>query len=533
MKKVAHIYAYDTTSLLPLAQFLSVDKWEIVVGTNTAKVFLENNLAFTLNDALNSNTLWLDSFLNLVKLIENTRYGEDEYITKQENILLLCITFPPIFHPKKEEIERLTVSQTIAFPYMSLIRAAAYNYQNVLLLTDPDDYKEAIVQLKTHSVSMDFRLYLVGKALNLTASYDSSLSSTILYAGKNLIFPKYYVTPYKKAYTLSQGSNPQQSAVLYTTDMEGSALAGSKKVQGPRISYNLVHDYFIAWSVISIFLKTLKAPYEVPSTDKDNYNYSTLFTPAVSKVFIIGIKHGNLIGAALGEDTIEAFGKAYSYSPSSYDRSCIGCSSIIDEKAASMLVNKSFYAIIAPDFTPNAMEILKQNAQLRLISASNIVNNTFEYISIDGGILMQSVDRTLFSSWHVVTNRRPTQVQSDALAFGTLINMKAKSDSVLILRGETVIGFSQSCPSREQALSYALEDAARYLSTNQVIADNDDTVLISDSSIVYSKSATRLKELNVRAILQEGGDDSDDKLIEYCNSSGIAMVFIGMRHIAL
>lgn len=530
MKKRALLYTQDPSGIEGLAKFLVQDDWEIVSNGEAAKVLSQNNFPYIANEALNSQTQWSDTFLSTLKTIIGTRLDNQSIAPNADNIFLVCINI-------KKQVNGTTNTQiffdnTIDLKYITLIRAAAQNYMNVIVLTDPDDYEDTIIQMMTTSMTNDFRLYLAGKALNFTAVYDSAYSNYILFNGHITDFPKNLVIPYSKMRKLSQGSNPNQSACLYTQGVPKSALAGSHKIQGKDISYNLVRNYFIAWNVVSVFLSVLKNPFEVPSVDCQGYTYSTLFTPAVDFVFVVAVKHGNIIGAALGRDVQDAFNKAYTYCPDGFARSCIGCSSVVDKDAAIDLLNKPFYCIIAPDFTKDARKVLAQNKEIRLIVASNISQCNFEIASIDGGILTQTCDNTLFKKWYVVTRRRPTQEQVDALAFGVMINMKLKSDAVTIVNDNTIIGSAVALSSRQLALFCALTDAERSFKNNLTNIDTSAEVLVSDTSVMYYPGdLDRLLNLGIKAILQEGGAQSDDELIAFCNEHNIAMVFTHSRHI--
>lgn len=524
MKKKAIIYTEDTTNLEGLAQYLVRDNWEITSAGNAAKVLAENNYPFIMNEALVSETQWSDTFLNTLKTIISTRVDTHNMIINNDNIFLVCINFQ--MHP----------NTLIDTKYVALVQAAARNYMNVIVLTDPNDYDDIAVCLMTASITNDHRLYLAGKALNMISVYDACLSNYILSNEQQIDFPEHLVIPYKKMRRLSQGSNPHQAACLYIQEValngyNANVLSGTRKIQGKEIGYNLVRNYFIAWDEVSVFLNILKNPFEVSSVDCTGYAYSTLFTPAVNYVFVIGVKHGNIIGASLGKDAEDAFGKAYAYSPQSFTRACLGCSSVIDKDAATALVDKSFYGIIAPDFTKEARKILAQNKELRLIVASNTARGTYEFTSLDGGLLSQSTDRVMFKKWFVVTKRRPNQAQIDALAFGVMLSMKARSDSVVILNDNTIIGFSIAKSTREQALDTAIEDAKQSFKNHITSSNTDAEVLVADTSILITERLAEIVELGVKAILQEGGASDDDALIDFCNKNDISMVFTKMRHL--
>ena len=179
-----------------------------------------------------------------------------------------------------------------------------------------------------------------------------------------------------------------------------------------------------------------------------------------------------------------------------------------------------------------AREILAKTNSLRLIVASNTVSGFYETATIDGGLLAQISDHTLFKHWNVVTTRRPTQAQIDAMAFGTMISLGAKSDSAIIINDSAAIGISFGQPNRRKAVLLAVEDAKECFKNGLTSSDTSAEILVSDTSIPFDDKIRNAVEIGVKAIIQTGGSSSDQQLIDYCNENDIAMVFTGMRHIA-
>lgn len=535
--KRALLFPQDPTAVEGLAKYLVSDGWEILSNGPAAKVLTGNSIPYTSQDALDAPAQSNELFLATLRSIISTRLNDEVATRGANNIFLVCINLTKI-PPATSGSVVYFGDYSIDLRYITLIRAAAQNYMNIIVLTDPDDYEDTVIQMMTTSMTNDYRLYLAGKALNFTAVYDATYSNYILFNGHTRDFPKNLVIPYKRLRKLSQGNNPQQLACLYSQDVPNSALSGSHKIQGKDISYNLVSNYFMAWAVVSIFLTTLKNPFEVPSVDCEGYAFSTLFTPAVNFVFVVAVKHGNIIGSALGANLSDAFQKAYKYSPEIFSRSCLGSSCVVDKEAALILADKPFYSIIAPDFTKDARKILSQNKNLRLVVASNSNRNDFQTKSIDGGILVQSGDKSMFKKWNIMTRRRPNQAEVDSLAFAVMINMRAKSDAVTIAGDTTIIGNSLAQPSRENALHYALDEAdfviksGKFPTLQGSQTASPGLVLVSDTSIKYfPNDLERIHCVGVSAILEEGGSECDDELIAFCNEHNIALVFTRMRHI--
>lgn len=539
MKKKALIFTENSDGVLELAQFLLSDEWEIISNGNAAAILQSAHIPFITNEALQSTTQWNDTFLNTLRSIISTRLDSSNLVSASDSIFLVCINIDQNVRgnitPKStidDDDQNPYSGDYIDVKYISLIRAAARNYRNVIVLTDPEDYSDTIIQLMTGSMSAKYRLYLAGKALNFTAVYDAAFSNRILFRQKMTDFPKSLIVPYRKLSGVSQGLNPGQAATLYTYDRSTSVLSGVKKLQGTNTTFGHTVNYFFAWDIVSMFLQTLKNPFEVQSTDHEGHIFPTLFTSMVDNVLVVGVKHGNLIGAALGEDAQTAFQKAYNYSSESFERACIGCSSVIDKDAAEALSDKGFYLIIAPDFTKEARSILARDRDLRLVVSSNYSSDGYEVRSVDGGILAQSIDKVMFKKWVFMTHRRPTQEQADSLALAVMLNMKAKSDSVLILNDTTIIACSVAMPSRKKALRFALQEAKNSFDNHLTRSDTSDEVLVCDTSIAFDNDVMEcVAAIGVKAILEEGGEDTDAQMIDFCEKHNIALVFTKVRHI--
>lgn len=533
MKKKAIIYAENTDKLLILANYLSQDDWEIISDGETAEFLAKNLIPYTMEPSLSSTSKGHDRFNSIINLVLNSKQ-EDDYdsFDFDDSISLVCINVLPKYNIISQFLEESSSENCIDIKHISLIRAAAKNYSNVMILTDPEDYQEAIIQLKTECITKPFRLYLAGKALNITAAYDARCAYSILFQQEQVDFPNYLVLPYKKSRHLSQGANPHQQAWLYSQELYNSALSGIKKIQGKELDYNIIKNYFAAWNIVSMFLKIIKNPFEVPSTDSSGYSYSTQFSPAAGSVFTIGIKYGNPIGAALGADVCSSFSKTLNHASETFDGATLGCSAVIDRESALILEKMTLAAIIAPDFTKEAREILAGNSSIRLIIASNTVNGSYETAPIDGGQLVQTSDHTLFKHWHVVTKRRPTQAQIDAMAFGTMISLGTKSDSAIVINDSAAIGISFGQPNRRKSVLLAIDDAKECFKNGLTSADTNAEILVSDTSIPFDDKLQNAVDIGVKAIIQTGGSSSDQQLIDFCNEHDISMVFTGMRHMA-
>lgn len=538
MKKKAILYTTNFEKLATLAQYLVHDDWEILSAGETAKFLAENNIPYTFTKQLEHNANSDDSFINLIhSVLAAGRNLLASSFSTESVVNLVCMNVEPTFHKINDFLEVDKTDNCIELKEMTLLASAAKNYMNVVVLCDPADYQEAIVQMKNDSISDEFRLYLASKALNQVAACNAANSVSISEGLEANSFPPYFMVPFKFVGKLHHGSNDHQSAYLYSLNDQSGALSGMKKIQGKEMNLNLYENCFAAWKAISIFTRILKSPFTVDSVDCNNYPFTTQFTPAASSVFTIGIKNSNPIGAALGGTLLESFRKTYSCEPDSFKGSTFGCSSVVDEEAARELVKVDFRAIIAPDFTKEAKEIFSAKKDMRLVIASRFISDYYEMATIDGGFMLQEPDSKMFTKLSVVTQKRPTQAQVDSMAFGMLVAMTCKSDAAVVVNDFSAVGISAGNTSRKRAVRYALQDASEYFENNQnnnlICKDRNSEILISDSVIYFDEYAKKLADVGIKAIIQTGGVECDAEFIQYCNDHDISMIFTGIQHLSV
>lgn len=538
MKKKAILFTTNFEKLATLAQYLVHDNWEILSAGQTAKFLENNNIPYTFTKSLENNANSDDSFITLVhEILASGRNLMASSFSSESVINLVCMDVEPKIRKINDFYEIDKPDNCIDFKSTALLSAAAKNYMNVVTLCEPSDYEEAIVQLKTESLTNEFRLYLAGKALNQISAYNASDSISISIGMKPNSTPPYYMVPFKFSNKLHHGSNNHQEAFLYSLDDKFCALSGMKKIQGKEMNFNLYENCFVAWKAISMFIRILKSPFTVESVDCGNNPFTTQFTPAASSVFTIGIKNSNPVGASLGATLMESFRKTFYCEPDSFNGSTFGCSSIVDEETARELVKVDVRAVIAPDFTKEAKDVFAEKKDVRLVIASRLISDFYEISSVDGGFLLQQPDSKMFTKLNVVTQKRPTQAQVDSMAFGMLVAMTCKSDAAVVVNDFSAVGISAGNTSRKRAVRYALQESAEYFeqnSNNNLIShERNSEILISDSVIYFDDYVKTLADVGVKAIIQTGGTEKDAEFIQYCNEHDISMIFTGIQHLSV
>lgn len=541
MIKRAILHVENTDKLVDFAKYLSSSGWTILSANNTEEHLRNNKIPVQQEPALVENNYFVNESYQLIRRLLLTRldqpnYNEAQQQIEENNIFILCVNVTPVVN-----INMLTQNQAAPIRPLNLyittvLKSAFVNYENILILTDPADYEEAIIQLKTDNITKEFRTYLAAKALNLVSAYDGGLAASILHSKQyGIDFTNYLSLPFRKESLLKQGSNAHQLACLYKTPTEKGLLNNYLRSQGVNLTYNLTADVAFAWEQISSLFSILKNQFLIKSETSDGYEFTTQFTPLTGTVFTLAVKLNSIVGAALSTNVLDSFKKTYTYDTENIKDVIFASSAVIDEYAAAEIVNCSFGALIAPGYTPKAKEILAGNKKIQLISASKSNDLNYDGRLINGGLIVQQKDTSLFDHWIVKTKKRPSQFQTDEMALGMLLVMGSRSYSTILIKDNAVVGIAEACPSVTQAMDEVYANAQKHCKMNKTgncdkaIAD----ILVCDAAIPFSDSVKKIIDSGITAIIHTGGANADNDFINYCDEKGIVMVFTEMSHIKL
>jgi len=541
MAKQAIIHVENTQNIIEFAEFLHKSGWEILSANKTEELLQKNKIPVTHEAALEENNLYVQESSGLVRRVLLSRIDSNQMISQsgQDNsIFIVCANIFPFLDVNIDKKGKQPETEIKPFTLFvsTLLRNSFTNYENLMILTDPADYKEAIIQLKTDNVTKDFRLYLAAKALNLISAFDGGIAASILQSEKfNIKFLNYISFPFKKELNLQLGTNPQQKASLYRTPVDFGALNGFSKLTGKDISYTMAADATFAWDQIHSLYSLLKNQYTVKSENKDGYPFTTQFTPLTGTVFSIIIKMLNILGAGVSSNVLESFHRAYSYDTQNIMGATFGCSAVIDANAAHEISTCGFSVIIAPGFTPEAKEILSEGKHTKLITSGKANKIGLDGKLINGGIILQELDDKPFTHWKITTKNRPSQGIADEMAFGMRMVMSARSYSAVLVKENSIVGIAQSCLSNLEALERVLADAnqrkKRLEDYGYVLPGPIADVLVCDTAIPFCDQIKNITDAGVSAIIQPGGTASDSDFIEYCDERNLVMVFTDMTHI--
>ena len=366
--KKALISVFYKDGILDFARYLAGNGWEILSTGGTKKHLQENGVPVTdvasvtgFPECLDGRVKTLHPHIHagLLAVRDNPAHMAALEQAGIDPIDLVCVNLYPFFEKVQAGLSFAETVEFIDIGGPTMMREAAKNWQDVLVITDPADYPETEAALtasgqNASAVPAELKRRLAGKVFNLTSAYDAAVSRFML-AGED--FPAYFDVPLKKSMTLRYGENGHQKAALYLTADKTGAFGGMEQLQGKELSYNNIRDLDVAWKAVYAFTRHLRNGGEIPGNDFSAYNgilagkdaagnpadpcgtpVSVHFSGAAGKVFTIALKHNTPCGAALGGSVLESYRKTYNCDPVSVFGGIIGCSAEIDKAAAEEMI---------------------------------------------------------------------------------------------------------------------------------------------------------------------------------------------------
>jgi phosphoribosylaminoimidazolecarboxamide formyltransferase/IMP cyclohydrolase len=384
---------------------------------------------------------------------------------------------------------------------VALLRAAAKNFAYVAVVSDPADYATILAELREQGdLSIATHQHLALKAFRHTASYDAAISRYLATRFEEATFPDALHLNLTKLADLRYGENPHQQAALYGLGATASPLGGNL-LQGKALSYNNILDLDAAWRIASDFA----AP-----------------TLAI-------IKHGNPCGVASNPNLANAFRAALDSDPVSAFGSIIATNRPFDGEVALALGDLFVEAIAAPAFTAEARQTLASRPNCRLLEMSGAKDLAWEMRGVRGGLLVQEEDMVVEdeAGWKVVTERKPTAEEMEALRFAWKVVKHVKSNAILLAQGTATVGVGAGQMSRVDAVRLAVAKDAH---ASKAGKGARGAILASDAFFPFPDGVEEAARAGVTAIVQPGGSRGDASVIEAADAHGLAMLFTGMRH---
>ncbi len=388
----------------------------------------------------------------------------------------------------------------------SMVRSAAKNHRDVIVLVNPVRYPEVLRALRERGdLEPERRLALAVEAFRHTAFYDAVIAEYLGgVAGMGWrTFPAELTLAFERAYPLRYGENPHQEAAFYRDPLgNGSVLAAAKQLQGKELSYNNLNDAQAAWALVNEF----------------------------SEPAAVAVKHANPCGVATASSLAEAYRRAYAADPVSIFGGILAFNRPVDGETAMALADVFLEVIIAPGFTPEARDTLERKRNLRLLEvgapedgAAGVPPRDFDLRRIEGGLLLQGADApgAETEAWKCVTRARPEGRDLEELAFAWKVVKHVKSNAIVVAKGMQTLGVGAGQMNRIDAARIALRHAGER---------GRGAYLASDAFFPFPDVVEEAAAAGLRAIVQPGGSVRDEESVRLADEKGLIMLFTGKRH---
>jgi phosphoribosylaminoimidazolecarboxamide formyltransferase/IMP cyclohydrolase len=493
----AILSVHDKRGLLDFARGLAGLGWDLVASGGTARALRDGGLVVTEVSAYTGSPEILGG---RVKTLHPAIHGGLlARATEADHCELVSLGWDYIdlvavnLYPFEDTIARPGASladavENIDIGGVTLIRAAAKNFERVTLLCDPRDYPAVLDELQTGGINPETRRKLAVKGFALTTHYDAGIAAYL--SGDDV--QSFNLYPVQ---SLRYGENPHQTAGLFSF-APGVGPLGGKVLQGKELSYNNLLDLDAAWRAVVSYAETA----------------------------VCIVKHLSPCGIAAADSLEEAYRMALASDPVSAFGGIVAGNRPMDAATAAAIKELFVECIIAPGFSPESLAILASKKNCRLVEMPDLhIEPGYELRSINRGVLRQSVD---FGdpedvAWKVVSEREPTEEEWKALRFAMKACQHVKSNGIVFARGTATVGIGGGQPNRVDSVRIAVQRAGE---------GARGAVMASDAFFPFADSVQVAAEAGVTAVVHPGGSMRDQESIAAANAAGMAMVTSGTRH---
>ncbi len=507
MKKRALISVSNKFNLVPFAQRLQNLNYEIISTGGTLKLLVDSGI-----DAKSVETVtgFPEILEGRVKTLHPNvhggllakRYEESHMTALRENEIDLIDIVVVNLYPFKETVTKEgtteeDIIENIDIGGPSMLRAAAKNFKDVIVVVDPVDYEMIADSLESGELDEETRKKLAAKVFRHTANYDAMIARYFNETTDEK-FPYVYTVTYEKVQDLRYGENPHQQAAFYEdVQYKGISLATAKQLHGKELSFNNIQDANAALEIVT--------EYDEPA--------------------VVAVKHMNPCGIGLADNLNDAFTRAYEADPISIFGGIIACNREVDKATAEQMHEIFLEIVMAPSFTEEAKKVLMQKQNIRLLEMADmeLEQSTEKITTVKGGILVQTSDdgKVAAEDLEVVTDRKPTTEEMEDLLFSWKAVKHVKSNAIVLAKNKQTIGIGAGQMNRIGAANIAIEQAGEKAK---------GAVMASDAFFPMPDTVEAAAKAGVTAIIQPGGSKRDQDSIDVCNANGIAMVYTKMRH---
>jgi phosphoribosylaminoimidazolecarboxamide formyltransferase/IMP cyclohydrolase len=521
----ALISVSDKTGILELAQALHALNIELVSTGGTAKLLAEHGLPVTEVAQVTDFPEMLDGRVKTLHpkvhggLLARRDVPEHMDALKEHGIqtidLLVVNLYPFEATVAKPGCTLEEAIENIDIGGPAMVRSAAKNWKDVSVLTDASQYATVMEELKTHGqVSEKTRFALSQAAFNRISNYDAAisdyLSSYNLEDHTRTEYPAQSNGRFVKLQDLRYGENPHQTAAFYR-DLHPApgSLVTAVQLQGKELSYNNIADADAAWECVKSFTESA----------------------------CVIVKHANPCGVAVGANALECYSKAFQTDPTSAFGGIIALNRMVDAEAAQQISKQFVEVLMAPSYSPEALEIFKAKANVRVLqialpefktggSAFELGRNAQDIKRVGSGLLIQTADNheLKLADLKVVTKVQPSPSQLQDLLFAWKVAKYVKSNAIVFCAKGMTMGVGAGQMSRL--------DSARMASIKAGHAglSLQNTVVASDAFFPFRDGLDVVVDAGANCVIQPGGSMRDSEVIAAADERGVAMVFSGVRH---
>lgn len=493
----AILSVHDKTGLPEFARGLYNLGWTLIASGGTARLLREQGLPVTdvaeytgSPEILGGRVKTLHPAVHGGLLARPTEEDRGELLKLGwDYIDLVAVNLYPFEETvAKPGVSLAEVIENIDIGGVTLIRAAAKNYERVTLLCDPVDYADVLSELTAGGIGAEKRRALALKGFASTAHYDAAISAYLSGDGATTLnlYP---------VQNLRYGENPHQSALLYGYQ-PGQGPLGGRILQGKELSYNNLLDLDAAWRAAVCHAETAVAI----------------------------VKHLSPCGIASADKLEDAYRKALASDPVSAFGGIVAANRPLDGVTAEAIKDLFVECIIAPGFSPEALAVLSLKKNLRLVEMPDLeIEPDFELRSISRGILRQSIDfgEPAGTEWKVVSKRQPSAEEWASLRFAMKACQHVKSNSIVFAQGTATVGIGGGQPNRVDCVRIAVQRAGDKAK---------GAVMASDAFFPFTDSVEVAAQAGISAIVHPGGSMRDHESIAIADQHGMVMVTTGVRH---
>ena len=431
----------------------------------------------------------------------NKKHSKEMNKKKFPSIDLIIVNFYPFQKIVMSSKNNKEIMENIDIGGPTMVRSAAKNFNNVLIITSTNDYSDLVSEIEKNrgKTSLDFREYMSSKAFGLTAYYDAMIANWFNQK-LNIKFPERKTIFGRRFKELRYGENPHQKSSIYISNYNDKKI-GLIQLNGKELSYNNYNDIFASLELLF-------------STKK---NSSTVI-----------VKHANPCGVSTNKSALSSFKNAYACDPVSAFGGVIACNYKINE-AIACEINKNFLEVIlAKSFEKNALKILKKKKNLRIIDISQYKQGGKTSLkTFDNSFLLQEKDEKIFNSKNLkfVTKNKPTKNELKEIRFAFNVSKYVKSNAIVLTNNFSTIGIGGGQPSRLDSCKIAIQKAKQFQK-----GKIKNSIAASDAFFPFADGIKSLLKAGVKIIVQPGGSIRDQEVINAANKANAKMVFTNIRH---